>query len=138
MKETLFRNRIIKHIRSTGSVVQAIESEATGVGIPDIFIRTAKTDCWAECKVAEWKNGYIKLSWRPGQLMWLKNYEECGGRAMLFISFIDSDDEEAIAIIKQTRHMKERYKDSEFVEYCYDYAKLSALTGNTLIALIDL
>lgn len=73
--------------------IQPIESGGTGLGIPDMFIRTERNDLWAEAKRIILKSkiiSKISIPYQPGQYSWLKSYYKLGGHAFLFCLVIDT------------------------------------------------
>jgi hypothetical protein len=89
MKESAIYKRLIEIPRKTGNdlLIQKIESGGTGLGIPDIFIRTMNKDIWMECKQITWpkRSNEIKIPFQPGQLKWISNYIRLGGTAFLAV-----------------------------------------------------
>jgi hypothetical protein len=61
---------------------QRIESGETGRGIPDIYVRTAKTDTWIELKNdsrCSIHDSTWVIRWRKGQQAWMLNYRQWSG-----------------------------------------------------------
>lgn len=67
---------------------QPIESGATGIGIPDIFFRTAGDEGWIELKEIEVTSyGAVVVPFRPGQLPWARRYMRLRGKVILLATF---------------------------------------------------
>lgn len=84
--EGKLRAAFVQALRYNKILAQPIESGSTGLGIPDMFLRTGKHSVWAEFKNAKYA---IQLPYtvpfRPGQYRWLKDYYSLGGLSLLVI-----------------------------------------------------
>lgn len=78
------RGTLTRALRANSVLVQPIESPLTGLGIPDLFVRTSKVSAWVELKFErrEPKLPYM-VSFRDGQYGWLKRHWELGGISVL-------------------------------------------------------
>ena len=86
-RESNFRGALGQAIRATHNIAQPIESGTTGLGIPDMFIRTTKTDAWIELKNIKYTmNWPFHVPFRPGQAAWLEKYYNLGGISILGLS----------------------------------------------------
>jgi len=68
--------------------IQLIESGGTGLGIPDIFIRTLNNDVWIEAKRIVWPkrdNTEITIPFQPGQFGWIREYIKLDGKCFLAV-----------------------------------------------------
>jgi hypothetical protein len=73
-------------IRMTRCIAQPIETGLTGLGVPDLFVRTHKVGAWCELKnIKERPTFPFKVPFRPGQYMWLKRHAVLGGTSILGI-----------------------------------------------------
>jgi hypothetical protein len=78
----------VKQLKAAGIFHQRIESGETGRGIPDLYIRLAHTELWAELKVmpkASIGDPQWAVPWRAGQQAWAHNYLRNGGKYMVTI-----------------------------------------------------
>ncbi len=76
--ESSLRKSLTNKFKSLKFFVQNIESGSTGVGIPDMYVECATTNCWIEVKTThnpKRAGTLIKPDWRPGQLAWAENYK---------------------------------------------------------------
>jgi len=90
MTETEGRRWLKSKLNPHDVKFQPVESGGTGIGILDIFARTAYHDYWIELKIAKFTSTGIHIAFRPGQLFWIKDYARLGGRARLIV-FIPHD-----------------------------------------------
>ncbi len=82
-----FRRALVLAIRSTNSIAQPIETGITGLGVPDIFIRTSKVSVWLELKNYKYPVHYpLEISFRPGQIAWLERHYKLGGISILGVA----------------------------------------------------
>ena len=70
--ESQFKRDLITNLEKKGWFCQKIESEGTGVGIPDLYITKDECSAWLELKnePANYNKGKIEVHWRPGQQAW--------------------------------------------------------------------
>jgi len=91
-RESNFRGALGQAIRATRNIAQPIESGSTGLGVPDIFVRTSKVSAWIELKNYKYQIRYpLKVSFRPGQAAWLERYYKLGGISILGISTLEGN-----------------------------------------------
>jgi hypothetical protein len=77
-------------IRAAGCIAQPIESGETGLGIPDMFIRTESKSAWVEFKNTKYLLVYpYTVPFRPGQCAWLERYYQLGGTSLLVIGSLE-------------------------------------------------
>ncbi len=136
MTETEVRRDVACGLRTAGCLAQPIESGGTSIGIPDLFARTLKTDCWCEVKIGNFSGGWVHLKWRPGQLHWLRQYDSLGGKVLLIVGFIDSDSEEALALFGWPNFLQ-HYAEDDFATRALDLTKLKDFDPRGLISIID-
>lgn len=88
--EAMLRGNLAKSLRLAGAQAQPIESGSTGLGIPDIFIRTNKHGVWAELKNLKYPLHYpFTVPFRPGQYSWLMQHTKRGGFSLLIIGTLE-------------------------------------------------
>lgn len=87
--EQKFRVWLCTLIETTGGYAQPIESNSTGLGIPDIHILSPikKVPCWIECKCMDDIDNEIPFE--PGQCNWLFEYAKSGGVSLVAVSCKD-------------------------------------------------
>jgi len=82
------RGHFCKALRANDVQVQPIESGTTGLGIPDVFIRTTKASAWVELKHEHYEPRLpYKVPFRTGQYGWLKHHYTLGGISVLGLWF---------------------------------------------------
>ena len=135
MTETEVRQELVKKIRAVNCIAQPIESGITGIGIPDLFIRTFNTSCWCEVKIAYFKKGFVQLKWRPGQIPWLSSYNARGGKILLAVGF-ESKQGEALALFEWP-HFLQYYMGDDFSELAHEIGELKPFEGSRLVSIID-
>lgn len=80
------RALITRGLRHAKVLAQPIESGETGLGIPDLYIRTTKTSAWMELKFRRFPIHYpFEVPFRPGQHAWLERNYKLGGTSVLMI-----------------------------------------------------
>lgn len=90
--ESNFRAALGMAIRATHNIAQPIESGLTGLGIPDMFIRTTKVSAWIELKNYRYLMHYpLEVAFRPGQAAWLERHYRLGGLSLLGIATLDGN-----------------------------------------------
>lgn len=76
--EKEFVEYLIDKLSSEGAECSRIETPATGVGIPDMFIQGAGDDLFIEAKLLKIGindlHDKVKIPWRPGQVAWASKY----------------------------------------------------------------
>ena len=92
INERALRKVVLTALALAGCKVQAIESEAMGVGIPDAYVCVPPTffsksiPCWIEFKVCEDGDVFKKaITFQPGQYAWLMDNFRKGGTSFVFI-----------------------------------------------------
>lgn len=77
MNEKQFEKYVANKLKQCNFNTVRVETGATGVGFPDMFVQGNGDDYFIEFKVAAGSiyNGNWKINWRPGQLAWHANYE---------------------------------------------------------------
>lgn len=86
-RESNFRGALGQAIRATHNIAQPIESGTTGLGIPDMFIRTSRMSAWVELKNERYAIRYpYYVAFRPGQAAWLERYYKLGGISILGVA----------------------------------------------------
>ena len=114
-RESNFRGALGQAIRATQNIAQPIESGTTGLGIPDMFIRTSKVSVWAELKNEKYRISYpYHVPFRPGQASWLERHYRLGGISVLGISTPDGD------FFFVNEHIHRIYED-DLSKYCNYY-----------------
>lgn len=85
--EAYLRRTITSSLRAMGYLAQPIESGLTGLGIPDLFVRTKHTSAWIELKNFKYRLVYpVTVPFRTHQKEWLRKLTGLGGTAILIIS----------------------------------------------------
>lgn len=80
------RALVTKSIKQIGLLAQPIESGETGLGIPDMYIRTGEVSAWMELKFRRFPLHYpFEVPFRPGQAAWLERNYKLGGTSLLMI-----------------------------------------------------
>ena len=137
MTETKVRHALVEKLRSANCVAQPIESGVTGVGIPDLFVRTCKVDCWCEVKIAkpnkDWT--WVRINWRPGQLRWIGEYVAHGGKVLLAVGF-ESKQGEALALFEYPNFLQV-YAGDDFSGLARKVGELRPFEGKRLVSIID-
>lgn len=88
--ESDFRGVLTKAIKSTRNIAQPIETGSTGLGVPDMFIRTQKTSAWMELKNFKYPVHFpVDIPFRPGQAAWLERHYGLGGISILGVSTLE-------------------------------------------------
>ena len=78
------RGHLVKALRANNVQAQPIESGTTGLGIPDMFVRTTCKDLWVELKFERYEPRLpYTVPFRPGQYGWLRRHYELGGLSVL-------------------------------------------------------
>ena len=80
--EADFSEVFVAFYRAHGYMVQRIESEGTGVGIPDTYAVKIGRHYWIEVKnmpTTDTPTGSLKVAWRPGQQAWAQAYRHFSG-----------------------------------------------------------
>lgn len=91
-RESNFRGALGQAIRATHNIAQPIESGTTGLGIPDMFIKTTKVSAWAELKNEKFPLRFpYFVPFRPGQAAWLERHYQLGGISILGIATPDGN-----------------------------------------------
>ena len=89
--------------------IQPIESHITGIGIPDLYVRSSFS-FWCELKTIKRKVvEIVSPDWRPNQLNWARKYIDKGGRWILLISINDK--------LYYTPVPQEKYNLSDLFEF---------------------
>jgi hypothetical protein len=84
--EGTFRGDLTRAIRANDCQAQPIESGTTGLGIPDLWVRTTKVGAWVELKNEHYDlplPGIYAVPFRTGQYGWLRRHYELGGISVL-------------------------------------------------------
>ena len=85
--ESELRQGLTKGLRAHHVIATPIESGTTGLGIPDLYIRTTKVSAWAELKHIRQPFTYpFVVPFRPGQHAWLTQHHRLGGVSLLIMS----------------------------------------------------
>ena len=89
--EAVFRSALCKKLRDhyPDGIVQPIESEGTGLGIPDIYISVDGVSAWIECK-ADLEGVWPcerKIDFRPLQYSWNRRNASGGGISTVAIKY---------------------------------------------------
>lgn len=80
------RGALTRALRANNAQAQPIESGSTGLGIPDLFVRTVEVSAWIELKFERYEPGIpYTVPYRPGQFGWLTQHYKLGGTAILGI-----------------------------------------------------
>jgi Holliday junction resolvase len=84
--EARFRSQLCAELRKCGAKAQAIESEGTGQGIPDVYVVHDGMALWLECKQipVPWPNER-KVPFRPFQFAWLRENRRKGGHSFVAV-----------------------------------------------------
>lgn len=80
--EAAFSEVFVSFLRTHGYMVQRIESESTGDGIPDIYAVRNRKHYWIEAKnmpTTDTPTRSLKVAWRPGQQAWAQAYRHFSG-----------------------------------------------------------
>lgn len=127
--EALFRRAMVVAIKNTHNIAQPIESGTTGLGVPDLFVRTSKVSAWIELKNYQYPLRYpFEISFRPGQAMWLERHYKLGGVSILGVSTVEGNYFFANESIK-------RIYDSDMADWCDYYC--SNIIGKDFIRWLD-
>ena len=111
-RESDFRGALGQAIRATHNIAQPIESGTTGLGIPDMFIRTSKTSAWLELKNLKYGLQFpFVVPFRPGQAAWLERYYKLGGLSILGIAVYNTKYFFVNQHIQRTYPTKEQFED---------------------------
>jgi hypothetical protein len=80
------RGALTRALRANDALVQPIESAMTGLGIPDMYVRTKRVSAWVELKYErhEPRMPYT-VPFRPGQWGWLARHWALGGTSVLAV-----------------------------------------------------
>jgi len=90
IRESDVRKALVHGARSMGLQAQAIESGTTGLGIPDIYVRTRRSSAWIELKrVRSRIKCPMHVPFKPGQYEWLSQHWQLGGTSVLVVAFDD-------------------------------------------------
>lgn len=101
--------RSLKHARV---LAQPIESGETGLGIPDMFIRTTKTSAWMELKFRRFPIHYpFEVPFRPGQYAWLERNYKMGGTSVLMIGTLTG-------VYAFKNEQIEKVYDTDLLDHC--------------------
>ena len=91
-RESNFRAALVVAIKASRCIAQPVETGTTGLGVPDLFVRTTKTSAWIELKNYRYPIKYpFVVSFRPGQAMWLERHYQLGGLSVLGISTLEGN-----------------------------------------------
>lgn len=86
-RESNLRGTMTRVLRAMGYIAQPIESGETGLGIPDLYVRTSKASAWIELKNFRYALVYpVHVPFRPKQKEWLEDHSALGGMSVLVIS----------------------------------------------------
>ena len=131
MKSESDLNRRIRSVLcATGAMAVSVESGATQLGIPDIYVRTENTSAWIELKHLYYPIHYpFRVPFKPGQYSWLHRHYGLRGTSVLCIETI----EHGILFICGP-HIREVY-GSNILEHCSLH--LSRLDGRRIVDWID-
>lgn len=130
------KNKLEKH---DNILVQPIESGGTGLGIPDLFIRTKNHDIWMELKRVDWPNGRgktISIPWRPGQLNWIKHYISLGGLAYLCVYVNKGKHKNTVYFFKNYQILK-TYSQEAFESLSEIHFSLNLFQDNMLFEILN-
>ncbi len=128
-----------KFLEVRNVMVQLIESAPTGLGIPDVFFRTATTDAWAELKRLDEsfvKHDAIRVPFRPRQYEWLMDYDAHGGCALLIL-FTEDELGDSFATAYRGPNIKKYYTMETFMSLCTVSKALSEWDGDDLYKLTE-
>lgn len=85
-RESNLRGTMTRVLRAMGYIAQPIESGETGLGIPDLYVRTSKASAWVELKNFRYPLVYpVQIPFRPRQKEWLADHSALGGLSVLVI-----------------------------------------------------
>jgi hypothetical protein len=136
MTEALGRRWLKYLFKTTNILIQPIESGTTGLGIPDLFIRTERSECWVELKQTRNIKKGIRIDFRPGQLPWIMNYHKLGGRVFLFL-FVKTDDDEVILHVIKGNAIKSYYANyGELIGASLLSQKLMDVSRDTMLSIL--
>lgn len=100
--EALFSVALVSLLRARGYMVQRIESQETGVGIPDIYAVKDGKHYWLEAKNIPQQEPSVecfKVPWRKGQQAWAQAYRSFSGK----VSYTVCAFKKTIAIIPMVK-----------------------------------
>jgi len=112
--ESELRRTLVRGLRAHHVMAVSIESGTTGLGIPDVYIRTKRVGAWAELKNVKSTIKYpFTISFRPGQYQWLTTHHRLGGTSLLIVGTLFD------IFVFKNEHIKEvydktMYKDIDF------------------------
>jgi hypothetical protein len=128
-RESTFRRSLVVAIKSTRCIAQPIETGLTGLGVPDLFVRTSKVSAWIELKNYQYPLRYpLEVSFRPGQAMWLERHYKLGGLSILGIATLEGNYFFANESIQ-------RVYNSDMADHCDYYC--SNIIGKEFIKWLD-
>lgn len=88
--ESELRRALVKGLRAHRALATPIESGLTGLGIPDLYIRTSKVSAWAELKNIKSRVTYpFTVPFRQAQHSWLTQHYKLGGTSLLIMAILD-------------------------------------------------
>jgi len=122
------RAHLVRSLRTTEAHVQAIESEGTGNGIPDLYLNYKGIPAWIELKYAEIIRHEVRIKFRPGQRAWLEAEKKAGGIALLGI-YVPADD--------ATFFLHSNFKETYAYPMTEWNLRLEKLHGQTLLDWIE-
>ena len=127
--EGMFRGDLTRAIRANNCQAQPIESGTTGLGIPDLWVRTTKVGAWVELKNEHYEPRipYV-VPFKPGQYAWLKHHYELGGTSVLGVKTPSG------AYFFKNYAIQERYNRPLWD--CCDMS-MKSISGRDFIAWID-
>ena len=115
MNEAEGRQWLFKLLKNEPIILQRIESESTGIGIPDIFFRTPFLDGWIELKQVKGdytKKQIVTIPWRKGQFEWMRRYIGMGGHGLLFVFFETTPGYKTLAVFEKD-NVRKTYTPSD-------------------------
>ena len=95
---------------------QPIESGGTGFGIPDIYARTRQHECWIELKIGKYIGMGVRTKFRPGQLLWIRDYASFGARIKLLLFVPHLEGKDFTWWVFHNEYIKEAYTMQELTE----------------------
>lgn len=138
MLESVGKTWLRSLLHNIDFLYQQIESEASGLGIPDAFLRTSRNSYWIEFKrLTVQGQKTIRIPFRPLQFSWLKDHYRLGGESVLIAFYENHLDGKCIAIFRNEAIRKE-YSPPDFVALASSVGSLKTFTLiNFLDALSD-
>ena len=121
--ESDFESLLVRSLRSRGCLVFPIESGATMVGIPDVFVSMTGFQFWAELKAIDHPLlSVVRIAYRPGQYKHLKILTDHGALAVLGVWNKRLGKYHFFA----GEQIKQEYSYEEFNRNCYCTASFDA------------